>query len=160
MWYTQVVNSSQPRNPAECLVSEWGPHPKTHRTGYCDHHHEEFARIKLRWRSATNNFRRGQTQNNPGPWDVVSQNIEFTPQPEWAVVLDNHARNYLRTLGIKLGHDLKAFEEKACFNEDQTRTWFAQVEDRVIAMRQAAEILQQLSQGQQPQLPDNPRASR
>jgi len=154
------VNSQRARNLADCLITQWGPHSNSHRTGYCDHHHGEYVRAKRRWQSAINNYRRGQTPNDPGPWDTLNPNIEFTPQPEWTVILNAHTRNQLKNLANELSHDLDAFEENAIYQENLTRIWFAQVENKVIAMRQAADILQKLSQGQQPQLPDNPRASR
>jgi len=154
------VNSSRARNLADCLVTQWGPHRKTHRTGYCDHHHDEYLRVKGRWRSAVNNYRRGQTPNDPGTWDTLAPGIEFTPQPEWAVVLDSHTRDQLKSLARELIHKIDAFEKNAMAPEEQTRIWFAEVENKVLAMREAADTLQRLSQGQQPQLPDKPRAFR
>ena len=154
------MNSPRARNLADCLVTQWGPHRKTHRTGYCDHHHDEYLRVKRRWRSAVNNYRRGQIPNDPGDWDALAPGIEFTPQPEWAVVLDPHTRDQLKNLAGELTHKIDDFEENALYQADLTRIWFAEVENKVLAMRQAADTLQRLSQGKQPQLPDKPRAFR
>lgn len=156
------MNSPRARNLADCLVTQWGPHRKTHRTGYCDHHHDEYLLVKRRWRSAVNNYRRGQTPNDPGTWDTIFLGIEFTPQPEWAVILDTHTRDQLKNLAGELLHKIDAFEKKVMFpkEEDQTRIWFAEVENKIEAISQAADTLQRLSQGKQPQLPDKPRAFR
>jgi len=142
------------RNLAHCLVTHWGPHAKTHRTGYCDHHHGEYIRAKRRWQSAVNNYRRGQSPHDPGDWATHALAIAFTPQPDWAVVLDPKSREQLASLADRISSGINEFEQNALYQENRTRIWFAEVEDKTRAMRLAADILNRLAKGEQPQLPD------
>lgn len=136
------------RSPLDCLVETWDAHPKTRRTGYCDHHHAEYLAFKRRWRSAANNFRRGQSPRDPGPWDPAT--VSFTPQPQVAVPLDQETRRHLAALASSLGHDLKDFENSVLYSEDRSRYWFARIEDRIQLMGYAAKVLDALARGETP----------
>lgn len=143
-------------NLANCRVTAWGLHPRTHRTGYCDHHHGEYARTKRRWQSATNNFRRGQSPHDPGPWTAIARNIEFTPQPGLTVTIDEVTTASLQNLATALRRDLDDYTHSGLTQEAVARIWFAHVLDKVLVIRQAADTLDRLALGQQPQLPESP----
>lgn len=126
-----------------CRERDWGTHPATHRTGYCDHHHVEFALVKARWRSARNNFRRGASKADPGPWpEYFAAHARFTDRdrpvptapsapadrPDTAetraaeslqadgpagIVLDPEVQDQLKRLADGLETSLNAFQKRA-----------------------------------------------
>lgn len=162
-----------------CLAIEFKPHLATRRSGYCDTHHEQYTREKKRWQSSLNNYRRGKTPNDPGPWVNLLKEIKFLPLPnetadatrqdhrtdtapatldtgkgDWNINIPPHLRKQLAQLAEQLDTGLLEIEQAATFAPDSySKRWATHIHDRATAMRLSASVMRFLSEGETPRLP-------
>lgn len=142
----------------------------------------QYTRAKRRWQSSLNNWRRGKTPTNPGPWARAYAEIRWIPvdikalpevagpEPEPAekvqkveagekvVILGEAASKHLEQLARAIEVNLQSLGHSATYDSlDFSRRWAAHVEDRVEAIQLAAAALRQLAEGSAPDTSKVPR---
>lgn len=136
-----------------CLVTVNGDHEATRRTGYCDHHHQEFARAKRRWQSAVNNYRRGQSPRDPGPWTDQLAAVEFTSPPNPTITFEPKTLRYLDGLANALEQEHQRLKTQVESAKGQPPTVTTNLRKRAQALEKAAEALSKIADGRAPTVP-------
>lgn len=78
-----------------CRASVCGPNVATHKTGFCDFHHAEYALAKGRHNDLKYNFKAGRSSNPPPSWDDYLAAVTFTPLQEMSSGLDERVISIL-----------------------------------------------------------------
>ena len=131
-----------------CLVTEFGDHLSQRASGYCEHHHGEYMLARRRWQSARNNFRRGASPNDPGPWADRVATVSFTAQDVVRVTVTKERRDALLELSRKLDADLEAFTLNARASHRtpaNQAAWVVELNQRVTTMLKAAQELRRIA---------------
>jgi hypothetical protein len=103
---------------------------------------------RRRWQSAKNNFRRGASPNDPGPWEDRLLTVPFTAQDTVRVTLTRQQQSVLKELARSLEAGTDAFTHKAKSPQliaADPDAWNTEVNTRVTTMLKAAKELKRIA---------------